>query len=171
VGATPEEARYWIDMLSLVEHPEGGYYRETYRSSELIDCDCLPERYHRSRAMATAIYFLLTSAEPSKLHRLASDEIWHFHSGQPLMLSMIDEQGGLEQVRLGPDASSGEQFQCTVHAGAWFGAEVDVESGYSLVSCTVAPGFDFADFEMGRRTDLTARFPEHRMTIERLTNP
>lgn len=164
------EARYWIDALSLIEHPEGGYYRETYRSGEQIDCDCLPERYARSRAMATAIYFLLPAGERSRLHRLASDEIWHFHSGAPIVLSIIDAAGTLEQVRLGGNVEAAEHFQYTIPSGSWFGAELDGEESYALVSCTVAPGFDFADFEMGRRAELIGMFPQHRATIERLSD-
>jgi predicted cupin superfamily sugar epimerase len=168
--STTAEADYWIDTLSLVPHPEGGHYRETYRSSELIDCDCLPERYHRSRAMATAIHFLLRAGERSKLHRLASDEIWHFHSGAALRLSIIAPDGTLDVVSLGGDAATGERFQHVVAAGSWFGAEIVAGGAYCLVSCTVAPGFDFADFEMARREDLVERFPAHRSTIERLTD-
>jgi predicted cupin superfamily sugar epimerase len=164
------DAQYWIDTLALVRHPEGGFYRETYRSSDEIDGACLPERYHRNRAMATAIYFLLPSGERSKLHRLASDEIWHFHAGLPLLLTVIAPDRTCVTVTLGSGASRGERFQHVVEAGSWFGAEVAGDDGFALVSCTVAPGFDFADFEMGQRDDLLADFPEHRSAIVRLTD-
>jgi uncharacterized protein len=165
------DARYWIDTLGLVRHPEGGYYRETYRSSEELDGACLPERYLRNRSVATAIYYLLPSGERSKLHRLKSDELWHYHAGLPLVLSIIAPSGELNVVRLGASTAAGEQFQCAVQAGCWFGAEVDGIGGYGLVSCTVAPGFDYADFEIASREDLIALYPQHRTIIERLTDP
>lgn len=165
------DARYWIDMLGLVAHPEGGFYRETYRSAEELPGECLPARYRRNRSMATAIHFLIRSGEPSRLHRLKSDELWHYHAGVALTLTIIDAAGEARQVRLGANAAAGERFQATIPAGSWFGAEVDGDDGYALVSCTVAPGFDFADFEMGERAALIETFPRHRTLIERLTAP
>jgi predicted cupin superfamily sugar epimerase len=157
-------AAEWIASLDLAPHPEGGFYRETYRSSELIDAAHLPVRFGGPRAHSTAIYFLLPGDQVSALHRIKSDEIWHFYAGGTLTLTLIHPDGRLEQRRLG----SGE-FQALVPAGCWYGAAVDDPASYALVGGTVAPGFDFADFELGDRATLLARFPQHRQTIRRLT--
>ncbi|GIV20953.1 MAG: hypothetical protein KatS3mg023_2704 [Armatimonadota bacterium] len=162
------EAQYWIEKLGLQPHPEGGYYRETYRSSQrLLGC-CLRE-HEGPRVAATCIYFLLPGGQFSALHRLRSDEIWHFYAGSPLTLHIIDPQGNLSQVRLGKDLENGETFQAVVQAGCWFGATVEDPHGYTLVGCTVAPGFEFEDFELGNRQQLMEQYPQHRDWIERLT--
>ena len=157
-----------VKTLDLLRHPEGGWYRETYRSSELIPHVALPERFDDSRSCCTAIYFLLESGDISALHRIKSDEIWHFYSGMPLTIHVITPQGEYYPLHLGSNLSAGETFQCVVPAGCWFGAEVNGD-GYSLVGCTVAPGFDFADFEMGKRDELLTEFPDHTKIIHRLT--
>lgn len=162
-------ADYWIEKLGLLPHPEGGYFRETYRSSENLSADNLPSCYSGDRSFSTAIYFLLKGDHPSLFHRLRSDEIWHFHTGSPVTIYIIDAEGELVQLRLGNDPDRGETFQGLIPAGCWFGAEVEDPGGYVLVGCTVAPGFDFADFEMGNREGLLARYLEHRQIIERLT--
>lgn len=161
-------ASYWIERLKLQEHPEGGYFNETHRSIESIPASALPERYGGDRRMSTAIYFLITGDRPSKFHRLKSEEIWHFYAGSAVMLHIITGDGRLTHVRLGSDPEAGEVFQGIIHADWWFAAEVLDPSGYALVGCTVAPGFDFADFEMGG-PDLAERYPRHRDIIERLT--
>jgi predicted cupin superfamily sugar epimerase len=162
------EAQRWIETLGLQPHPEGGYYRETYRSTqELMGC-CLREHL-APRAVATAIYFLLPGDQFSALHRLRSDEMWHFYAGSSLTLHIIDPKGGLTQVKLGTRVEHGETFQAVVKAGCWFGATVDDPDGYTLVGCTVAPGFEFDDFELGERQKLIERYPQHRDLIERLT--
>lgn len=148
----------WIQLLRLSKHPEGGYYRETYRSATGVD---LPG-FAGPRAASTAIYFLLPAGEISALHRIKSDELWHFYDGQPLTIHMIAGNGQTASIRL-----SGDQPQAIVPAGCWFGATVASE--YALVGCTVAPGFDFHDFEMGDRRALLTAYPQHRPLIERLT--
>ena len=153
-------ARDWIESLRLSKHPEGGYFRETYRSVTVVD---LPG-FAGPRAVATAIYFLLPAGEVSVLHRIKSDELWHFYAGQPLTIHVITTDGRATTILL-----SGEQPQAIVRAGCWFGATVASE--YALVGCTVAPGFDFHDFEMGERAALLAAYPQHRLLIERLTKP
>jgi predicted cupin superfamily sugar epimerase len=158
-----------IDRLRLLPHPEGGYYRETYRSAEALPAPGLPPRYGGPRAVSTAIYYLLADDQRSMLHRLRSDEVWHFYAGSALLLSLIHPDGRLERITLGPDFDQGEAFQAVVPAGVWVGAEVSVAQSYALVGCTVAPGFEFHDFEPGDRATLLGLYPAHRAVIERLT--
>lgn len=162
-------AQDWISKLSLIRHPEGGYYRETYRSSELIRTG-LPSRYCGPRAFSTAIYFLLPGNEVSRFHRIKSDEIWFFHTGSGLVLHCINQKSGYTQIPLGPEVQANETFMAMIPAGSWFGATVNDAYSFSLVSCTVAPGFDFNDFELGCRDNLLAEFPLNREIILRLTN-
>ncbi len=165
-----KEAAYWIARLDLRKHPEGGYFRETYRSEEHIGGDALPRRYGEgSRAFSTAIYFLLADDDFSAFHRLRSDELWFFHAGSPLRIHVIDAEGNLSSHRLGGGAEEGAAFQMVIRAGNWFGASLDKSGTFALVSCTVAPGFDFRDFEMGEREALIRSYPRHHGVIERLT--
>jgi len=139
-----------ITLLNLVKHPEGGWYREVYRAEEVIQKAALPGRFSGDRCVCTAIYFLLQSGNVSALHRIQSDEIWHFYNGMPLTIHVITPQGKYYHIHLGSNLAAGEMFQCVVPAGCWFGAEVPGE-GHALVGCTVAPGFDFTDFEMASK--------------------
>lgn len=159
----------YIEALKLQPHPEGGWYRETYRAAELIPPAGLPARFAGARPFATAIYFLLTSDSFSALHRLQADEQWHFYAGSPLSVHVLEPGGDHRLLRLGPDLQRRESFQALVPAGCWFGARVEERGGFALVGCTVAPGFDFADFELGRREDLVRQYPMHRKLIEALT--
>jgi predicted cupin superfamily sugar epimerase len=165
-----KSAEYWIKQLHLQPHVEGGYFRETYRAEEGINKGYLPPRYGSARPFSTAIYFLLMSGEVSRFHRLRSDEMWHYYDGSPLTLHVIDLEGALNQLRLGPAPEHGEQFQAVVRAGWWLGAEVAEPDSYSLAGCTVAPGFDFEDFELGGRSELLAAFPAHMEIIIKLTS-
>ena len=162
-------AAAWIRKLALRPHPEGGHYRETYRAAERVPAGGLPRRFSGPRSCSTAIYFLLQGHEVSRLHRIKSDEIWHFYAGAPLTVHVIDTQGRYHAHPLGRKPNSEALPQIVVPAGAWFGATVDRARGYALVGCTVAPGFDFADFELADRTTLLRQFPRHRQLIERLT--
>lgn len=162
------DARYWIQMLGLQPHPEGGHYRETYRSSQRLMGCCLHE-HTGPRVAATAIYYLLKGGEFSASHRLRSDEMWHFYTGSPLRIYVIYETGDLQQIVLGSTPEKGETFQAVIPAGCWFGAVVDDPEGYALVGCTVAPGFEFEDFELGDRQRLIELYPQHRHIIEMLT--
>lgn len=162
-------ASYWIDSLSMQPHPEGGYYRETYRSAESVAGSALPERFGGSRSLSTAIYFLLESGSFSAFHRIKSDEIWFFHDGLPLRIQMIFPDGTLSSVTIGNEPDRGQQPQAVIPAGCWFGGGPEGEEGYTLVSCTVAPGFDFSDFELADRAELTKRFPQHSGLIRSLT--
>lgn len=157
-----------IQQLDLVRHPEGGWFKETYRSTEQIAASALPERFGGERCCCTSIYFLLEQGDFSALHRIKSDELWYFHSGCAVLIHLITADGSYQTLLLGPDAAAGEQFQAMVPAGCWFGAELK-EEGFALVGCTVAPGFDFADFELGKREALLLRYPEHAGLVRRLT--
>jgi uncharacterized protein len=162
------EAAFLIHSLGLLPHPEGGYYKEVYRSAESIQADALPLRYGGSRHFGTSIYFMLTSAAPSRFHRIKSDELWYFHTGGSLSLHIL-HQGAYRQTRIGSDVRAEEVFQVVIPAGAWFAAESDPEPGFSLVSCAVMPGFDFADFELAETLKLAAVYPEHQALIKRLS--
>jgi len=160
----PTSAREWIRHLNLAPHPEGGFYRETYRSADRIPAAALPERYRGDRSCGTAIYFLLEGTQVSRLHRIHSDELWHFYAGSGLQLHRIERDGGYVALRLGPGAP-----QALLPAGCWFGATVDDPRAYALVGCTVAPGFDFADFELGDRDALLSRYPDQAALIRLLS--
>jgi predicted cupin superfamily sugar epimerase len=163
------EARAWVERLGLRRHPEGGYFRETYRSDEGIARDHLPTRFGGDRAFSTAIYFLLEGEDFSALHTIQQDEVWHFYEGSPLTIHVVDPDGTHAALRLGRNVAAGEEPQAVVRAGRLFGALVNDPASFALVGCTVAPGFDFADFEVPTRASLLARYPQHRGLIEQLT--
>jgi uncharacterized protein len=163
------DARDWIETLGLTPHPEGGFFCETYRATETIAHAHLPSRFSGDRAFSTAIYFLLEGRDFSALHRIRQDEMWHFYDGCPLLVSSISPDGVLSVVRLGRDVRTGEVLQAVVPAGYFFGARPSDPGSFSLVGCTVAPGFDFADFELPTRGELAGRFPQHAAVIEQLT--
>ena len=160
-------ASYWARRLRLHRHLEGGWYAETYRSETRLPAEALPAIYAGPRAAVTSILFLLERGDVSRLHRLRSDELWNFHAGDPLALHVVTPDGAYFRTVLGPDPDQDHTFQAAVAAGCWYGAETTGE--WSLVGCTVAPGFDFADFELAKRDDLLALCPERRDVIERLT--
>jgi uncharacterized protein len=164
-----KNAQYWIEHLALTPHPEGGYYRATYKSDLSIAQSALPERFRGDRSASTAIYFLLAEKDFSAFHRIAADEAWHFYAGNALIVYVIDADGNYSELHLGNQPEAGEAFQCVVKAGCWFGARLKTETGFALVGCTVAPGFEFADFELAKRAELTAAYPKHRKLIEELT--
>ncbi|MGL1934936.1 MAG: cupin domain-containing protein [Fibrobacterales bacterium] len=163
-----KSADYWIESLKMTQHPEGGYFAESYRSDDQLES--LPERFAGGRSASTAIYFLLEGSQVSHFHRIQSDEMWHFYTGSPLTVHVIDPMGVLFHLKIGSDPEAGEQFQGLVRAGCWFGASLEEPNGYALVGCTVAPGFDFADFELAKRDDLLSEFPEYEDTIRLLTS-
>lgn len=166
-----DEAGRWIARLDLRPHPEGGYYRETYRAPESIPRAGLPARYDGDRAFVTAVYYLLRSGDVSTLHRLRSDELWFFHAGSPLRVVSLAGDGTLEERLVGHDTGDGARLHAMVPAGRWFGAMLDAEDSFALVSCVVAPGFEFADFELASRAELIASYPGHADVITRLTRP
>lgn len=154
-------AAAYIDTLQLQAHPEGGYYRETYRSARMV-----PDV---QRHISTGIYFLLEHGNFSAFHQIQSDEMWHFYAGQALDVLELLPSGELTCTRLGPDVLHGEVFQHVVPAQTWFASRVADGGQFSLVGCTVAPGFDFQDFSLADRKTLCARFPQHSQTITELT--
>lgn len=159
----------YVRELNMQPHPEGGFFAETYRATETIAAPALPARFGGARAFSTAIYFLLESHHTSSLHRIQADEVWHFYAGGPLNVFVINPDATLTTIRLGSNVERGEVFQAVVPAGCWFGSKPAPGSDFSLVGCTVAPGFDFADFEMADRNTLLTEFPEHADVISLLT--
>ena len=160
--------KYFIEKLGLKEHPEGGYYSECLKSSDIIDAHSVDAAFGGDRRLWTSIYFLLKDREVSRFHRITSDEIWYSHSGTPLVIHIITKEGELKKVRLGLDAEREEQPQVLVPKGCIFGALMD-GPGYSLVGCMVSPGFDYEDFELLSREDLIKEYPQHEFIIKRLT--
>jgi uncharacterized protein len=155
-----------ISLLSLMPHPEGGHFKETYRSHHRVS----REGDSASRSASTAIYYLLRGRERSTWHRIRSDEMWHFYEGVPLRIYVLEPEGRLSVLRLGhPLRHEGADFQALVPAGRWFAAECEDSQGYSLVGCTVAPGFEFEEFEIGDASFLKKDWPEHSELIARLT--
>jgi len=161
-----ESKNYWIDQLDLLPHPEGGYYREVYRSEGGIPAEKLGLTTGGVRSFATSIYFLVEHETPTKFHRLAFDELWFFHAGSPLIIHSLDPDHGHQTIQLGPPHT----FQCVVAANTIFGSEVVEKNGWALVSCVEAPGFDFKEFELLEQADLLEAFPEHASIIKKL-NP
>lgn len=154
-----QSAAYWIDKLNLHKHPEGGYFREVYKAELLLKQDCLNNSFRGDRAASTSIYFLLEKNDFSAFHKIASDEIWHFYTGLPLKIYVLGSDGSLITHNLGDNPEAGEKFQVVIPAGNWFASQIRNGDGYALVGCTVAPGFDFADFELADRKKLIEQFP------------
>jgi uncharacterized protein len=164
-----KNAQYWIDHLGLIPHPEGGHYCVTYKSQLTIDKTALPITFHGDRSASTAIYFLLQEKDFSAFHRIASDEVWHFYTGSSLIVHVIDPEGNAFELHLGDRPEAGEVFQAVVKAGCWFASRLKHGTGFALVGCTVAPGFDFADFELATGSELVRTYPAHQRLIEQLT--
>ncbi|VXB20454.1 conserved hypothetical protein [Burkholderia sp. 8Y] len=161
----PLDAQALITRLGLQPHPEGGYFRETYRASQRVT----REGANEPRSASTAIYYLLCEGAHSAWHRIRSDEVWHFHAGDPLLVHVLDAHGVLTTHKLGNMLLTEDAvFQAVVNAGDWFAAQCSAASGASLVGCTVAPGFEFSEFELANCDELKARYPQHRELIERL---
>lgn len=163
------KAKDYIEHLQLLPHPEGGYYKETYRSDWMISESIAEKGFTGDRSLVTAIYFLIEKDNFSALHRIKSDEIWHFYAGDPLEVIEISGEGELICTKIGNNILNGEQPQYTVKAGRWFGSRVLKGGAFSLVGCTVAPGFDFRDFEMGDRGKLVSDFQEYWEIIGEMT--
>ena len=159
-----KDANYWIEKLELQLHPEGAYFKETYRSKEN-----LINKNGKLRSAATCIYFLITSDNFSAFHKIESDEIWYFHGGSPLSVYVLLPDGELDILQIGNDIDKGQTPQAVVPAGCWFASKVQEPDSYSFVGCTVTPGFDFQDFVLANRKDLTAEYPKHKDIIQQLT--
>lgn len=158
-------ARNLIETLGLVPHPERGFYVETYRAAARVTS----ASNAGDRSASTAIYFLVTSDEPTtSLHRLKSDEVFHLYEGGPLEILQLRTDGSIVVARLGLDIDTGERPQVVVPAGTWFGTELGVGASHCLVGCTVAPGFEFADFDLAEGPELEARYPAAADRIRRM---
>jgi len=159
-----------IEFLELQPHPkEGGFFRETYRSSESIAVESLPARYPQNRSHATAIYYLLTPNTFSALHRLASDEVFHFYLGDPVRMLQLSPEGVGRTIVLGPNLWQGQELQVVVPRGVWQGSILKPGGRFALLGCTVAPGFDYADYESAQRGKLIEEFPKFADIITQLT--
>lgn len=156
-------AQYWINNLQLLAHPEGGYYKETYRSPNSFH----PDGFIGERNFSTSIYFLLEEDNISHFHRIKSDELWYYHAGAPLTVYVIHNDGKLEEINIGPNVSKGEVLQAVVPANTIFGSTC--KGNYSLVGCMVSPGFDFNDFELFTTSQLLTTHPKHEGIIRKLT--
>lgn len=159
----------FVKKLNLLPHPEGGFYKEVYRSTDTVSRAALPTGFSGDRVLATSIYFLIEKDNFSALHKIKSDEIWHFYAGDALEVIEINESGDLKKTSVGNNLETGELFQYTVKANTWFGSRVKAGGNFSLVGCTVAPGFDFEDFELADRKQLLKLFPEQKVVIEEMT--
>lgn len=159
-----QEAQFLIKKLDLVPHEEGGYFRVTYESKQQIE---IPG-YNGKRRIGNAIYYLMTGDKVNPFHRLKSDELWHFYSGSPFTLYTIDPNGKLSKIPMGQDIRAGQTVQAVMESGTWFGGELDDPNSYCLIGCTVGPGFDLLDFEIGNRDILLKQYPEHKSVIERI---
>lgn len=158
-----------IKRLELKPHPEGGCYREVYRSEENIDSNQLPDRYNGNRSFSTSIYYMLVGEQISVFHKLKSDEIWHFYFGSPLLIHLLDAKSGYKKIKLGNNLISGEILQFVISKETFFAAEVEDKNSFALIGCTVSPGFEFADFEFGIADKLINQFPQQIDLILRLT--
>jgi uncharacterized protein len=162
-----EAVKRIVERLGLAPHPEGGFFREIFRSGMAVAHPLAPAGEEAWRAAGTAIYFLLPAGDFSAFHRVRSDETWHFYGGDPLELHLIHPGGAHERRLLAGDLAVAEPAT-TVEAGCWQAARVAAGGAWSLVGCTVAPGFDFADFEMPPAADLLELFPQHAELIRQL---
>ncbi|HEX7847137.1 MAG TPA: cupin domain-containing protein [Chitinophagaceae bacterium] len=160
--------RQLIQRFYLQPHPEGGWYKEVYRSREFISSKALPARYSGDRNFCTFIYFLLEQGEFSAFHLIKSDECWHFYAGDPMQVYILENDGELTVIELGNDIEKGQVFQYVVPANHWFASRPSPGSSFSFVGCTVAPGFEFADFELADATNLSKQFPKHAGLIRQL---
>ncbi|WP_416898248.1 MAG: cupin domain-containing protein [Minwuia sp.] len=149
-----------IDTLGLQPHPEGGHFAEIWRADEGIAAADLPDRYGGDRSFGTAIYYLLGPHDVSAMHRITSDEIFHFYLGDPVEQLHLMPDGSHAVVEIGPDLAAGQRPQVIVPRGVWQGARVKPGGRFALMGTTVAPGFDFADFEMADAKNLSARWPD-----------
>jgi predicted cupin superfamily sugar epimerase len=157
----PATAQYWIDHLNLQPHPEGGYYKEIFRSVNGV----IREGSDTVKQACTSIYYLLEGKDFSGFHRLASDELWYFHKGAGLHIHVIND--GAHQIIELSDSDTGS-LQAIIPPNTWFASEIPFGDGFALVSCAVAPGFDFAEFEMAKQAELVAQYPQHKAVLERL---
>jgi uncharacterized protein len=164
-----KDADFLVDYLELEPHPEGGYFKETYRSKDVIPQSALGAAFSEDHVFSTAIYFLLKSGQVSKFHKIKQDEMWHFYFGSPLRVLFLEDNGNIEEFTLSPEIKSGHVFQALMPANTWIAAYPLEEDSFTLVGCTVSPGFEFSDFTMADRDEMIKKFPQHRELIKNLT--
>lgn len=162
-----QSARKLISELGLLAHPEGGYFKEVYRSNEKLKKEILPKRYSGNRCFATSIYFLLAGEDKSHFHKIKSDEIWHFYYGSTIIIHELTRKGKYQKTLIGSNILKGEKPQYVIEKGNWFAAEVKNKNSFSLIGCTVAPGFDFEDFELAKPQQLIKKFPKQKLLIKK----
>jgi len=160
---------FYIDRLLLQAHPEGGYFTRTYESNMRLSKESLPSEFSGDRLISTAIYFLLKGNQFSAFHRIKSDELWHHYDGCGLCIYVIHPDGRGEKLWLGKDVDKGFSFQQVVPAGSWFASKPVKEDEFTLCGCTVAPGFDFDDFDMADKDVLLKAYPQHKKWIDELS--
>jgi uncharacterized protein len=163
------DAKEIIESLNLSPHPEGGYFSEIYRSDEMLSNESLPHRYNSSRKFSTSIYYMLVENDISHFHRLKSDETWHFYFGSPVIIHCLSPDGKYNKVEIGCRFKNNIFPQFTIKKGIWFAAEIEDKTSFSLIGCTVAPGFEYDDFELGNRNFLINQFPVFKEIITRFT--
>jgi len=163
------DAQKWIKRLGLQKHPEGGFFREVYRSDESVAKASLPSRFPDKRSFSTAIYYLLNQADISTFHRIQQDEIWHFYEGSPVTVYTLASKR-MTVFRLGDQPDKGQLPMLVIPRGTIFAAELENKKSYALMGCTVSPGFEFEDFELLERSELAQQFPEHLDIIRRMTH-
>ena len=162
-------ADFLINKYGLVPHPEGGYFREVYRSMGKLESGFLPDNFDEDHVYSTAIYFMLKSGQFSKFHKLKQDEIWHFYYGHPLVVIFLEDNGNIEEHILSNMLMEGHTFHALMPANTWIAAYPLEKESFSLVGCTVAPGFEFSDFELAKRDELIKKHPQHEELIKTLT--
>ncbi len=163
-------AQELIEKLGLKPHKEGGWFAEAWRAPERLAVNALPPRYSGARSLSTAIYYLITPQSFSRLHRLRSDELFHFYLGDPVEFLLLTPDGKGTTTIVGPDVMAGQVPQLVVRRGTWQGARLVPGGRFALLGTTMAPGFEYDDFEEGRRPELVAAFPAFRRTIEELSS-
>jgi uncharacterized protein len=164
-----DNAKKIIESLNLNAHPEGGFFREIYRSDETLSNKTLPVRYTSQRTFSTSIYYMLVENQISHFHCLKSDETWHYYTGSQVIIHCLEPDGTYNQIKIGCQFENSIFPQFTIKKGTWFAAEIEDKNSYSLIGCTVAPGFEYDDFELGNRNSLFEQFPNHKELITRFT--
>lgn len=156
-----------VNYYKLTPHVEGGFYHRTYRSEIIIPQSSLPERFNNDRSLSSTILYLVPKARKSKLHKLKSDEIWHFYMGNSFTLIELHDSGEMKEIKMGNQSLNGFTVQHIVRHGCCFGGYVNPEGpfSFSLIGCTIFPGFDERDFELSEKDILLKKFPTHRNTI------
>ena len=163
------KAKYYLDKYQMIQHPEGGYYKEVYRSGEILNADMLSGRYNGKRNISTMIYFLLEGEQISLFHKLNSDEIWNHIDGGAVKIYLLDQSGKLSEIVIGKKTDSGTMLHSVIREGTWFAAELEDKESFVLVTCTVSPGFEFEDFILGNREELLEKYPQHSSKILKFT--